>query len=354
MARTLARPLWQTKLLVAWQSRHVLACLLWPLSLLYRLLVRLRLALYRGGVLSATRLPVPLVVVGNVVAGGSGKTPVVIALVEGLQARGLKVGVVSRGYGRRSKACVAVQVDSTPHEVGDEPLLIHRRTQAPVFVAPSRVQAAQSLLATHPETDLIISDDGLQHLSLQRELEIGVFDDRGVGNGWLLPAGPLREPWPRHLDLIVHTGQTPRFEGFLATRTLSSQGIDGSGQQRDLSSLQQAPDARPLMAIAAIAQPERFFEMLRQQGLHLDRTLALPDHDDFQHWSSQTAQGYQILCTEKDAVKLWPLEPQALAVPLQCSLGPDFEQALLALLRTRCPHARAARALSSAHGHPTT
>ena len=178
---------WQDTLRHAWTQRGALACGLWPVSFIYGVLVRIRRALYRWGWLKSEGVAVPLVVVGNVVVGGVGKTPVVMALVEHWQAQGLAVGVISRGYGRRTRGCLEVTLQTDARDVGDEPSLIQRRTHAPVFVAERRIDAARALLAAHPQTQLIISDDGLQHLALQCDLEIGVFDDRGVGNGWLLP-----------------------------------------------------------------------------------------------------------------------------------------------------------------------
>ena len=180
-----------------WQSRNWAACLLWPLSLLYGAVWRSkqRRALRQP----AAPLPIPVLVVGNVIAGGAGKTPTTIAVVQHFQSLGVAVGVISRGYGRRSDApeCMAVAASSAAADVGDEPLLIHRRTAAPVAVCAKRVQAAHALLQQHPQTQLLICDDGLQHLALPRDGEICVMDERGIGNGWLLPAGPLREPWPR-------------------------------------------------------------------------------------------------------------------------------------------------------------
>lgn len=320
-------PAWQHTLTQAWTHRGGIAWLLWPISLVYGLLVSLRQALYRNGSLSSQRMSVPLIVVGNVVAGGAGKTPVVIALVTHLQQRGIRVGVISRGYGRSLAGCQEVTLTRPAHEVGDEPALIHRRTGAPVFVAEQRANAASALLARYPHTQLIISDDGLQHLSLARDLEIGVFDDRGVGNGLLLPAGPLREPWPRPLDLILHTGEHPAFnEGFTARRQLASQAEGADGTLIPLSELAQRATGlgKPLMAIAAIAQPRAFFVMLQTHGLSLAKTLALPDHYDFNSLSPDEYKGYTLICTEKDAVKLWPLQPDALAVALQCDLPDTF------------------------------
>ncbi|MGZ5194841.1 MAG: tetraacyldisaccharide 4'-kinase, partial [Ramlibacter sp.] len=180
----------------AWLRRGALAWLLLPASLLFGLVVTIRRAAYRLGWMRSERVPVPVIIVGNVVAGGSGKTPVVIALVRHLRARGIAVGVVSRGYGRRTAGCREVRATDAPEDTGDEPLLIARETGAPVFVAPRRADAARALLAAYPATRVIVGDDGLQHYAMARDVEICVFDERGIGNGWLLPAGPLREGWP--------------------------------------------------------------------------------------------------------------------------------------------------------------
>ncbi len=330
MSVTTPVPAWQQALLRAWTQRGALAWSLWPLSLVYGLVVAVRARLFRWGVLSASRVPVPVVVVGNVVAGGAGKTPVVIALAEHWLQRGIRVGVISRGYGRSTSGCLEVTRERAAQEVGDEPALIHRRTGAPVFVAERRIDAARALLARHPDTQIILSDDGLQHLALHRDLEIGVFDERGVGNGFLLPAGPLREPWPRKLDLVLRSGIEPAFEGYRTQRTLADHAVTASGAQVPLAELIGAPgdSTKPVMALAAIAQPEVFFSMLRGKGLTLTKTLALPDHYDFKSFSRNEYKGYRLICTEKDAVKLWPLCPDALAVPLVSVLPDDFWAAL--------------------------
>jgi tetraacyldisaccharide 4'-kinase len=222
--------------------------------------------------------------------------------------------------------------DSAVADVGDEPALIQRRTGAAVFVAAKRQQAARALLDVYPRTQLIICDDGLQHLSLQRDLEIGVFDDRGVGNGFLLPAGPLREAWPRALDMVLHTGAKPAFAGFRAERSLATYALRADGSQVALASLHQ-----PLMAVAAIAQPEAFFTMLRAQGLSLELAIGLSDHYDFSSWISNTDRSYTVICTEKDAAKLWLKEPTALAVPLdfapQRAFWTAFDQRIERLLQ---------------------
>jgi tetraacyldisaccharide 4'-kinase len=344
-------------LVQAWSRRGLLAWLLWPVSLLFGALVALRRSLYRLGVFKVRRVAVPVIVVGNVVAGGAGKTPVVMALVRHWQAQGLRVGVISRGYGRRSHGCREVHLDSPASEVGDEPALVKRATSAPVFVAIQRFEAATALLARYPLTDLIVCDDGLQHLALYRDIEVCVFDDRGLGNGWLLPAGPLREPWPRSsrnapATLVLHSGSRPAFEGFTAPRQLANHALRADGTRLPLATLAQ-PGSPPLLALAAIAQPEAFFAMLRSRGLNLMRTLALPDHYDFDRWSQPIDMDYTLVCTEKDAVKLWRHAPAALAVPLQLDLEPAFLETLERLLRPSLG-AKLSSAHEHTHGHPTS
>ncbi|MDQ0071646.1 tetraacyldisaccharide 4'-kinase [Variovorax boronicumulans] len=313
----------------AWLHRGLLACLLWPLSLLYGAIFAVRGWLYRIGWLRAERVPVPVIVVGNVIAGGAGKTPVVMAVVRHLQARGLQVGVVSRGYGRHTDDCREVLENSDPHDVGDEPALIHHATNAPVFVGRRRIEAARALLERYPATQVIVSDDGLQHLALARDIEICVFDNRGIGNGWLLPAGLLREPWPRLCDLVLHSGERPAFSGgYTATRGLAQDAVASDGKRVPLEALA----GKPLIALAAIARPEGFFDMLRARGLTLTQTIALPDHHDFDAWQRPSGSEYTLLCTEKDAVKLWRKAPDALAVPLHFEPAPEFFAALDAKL----------------------
>lgn len=337
------QPAWQLILTDNWQRRGPLAWGLWPLSLLLGLLVRLRQGLYLSGILHRHVLPVPVIVVGNVVVGGAGKTPVVMALVRHLQARGLKPGVISRGYGRRTRDCREVRDDSPVGEVGDEPALIRRNTGAPVFVAKRRIEAARALLRAHPQTDVLVSDDGLQHYALARDIEICVFDDRGLGNGFLLPAGPLREPWPRYVDLVLHTGNRPAFPGYTAQRALAKQAVRADGSRVDLVAL--AQDGRPLLAVAGTARPQAFFDMLQALGLPLSLTVARPDHDDYAGWQRPLDRDYTLLCTEKDALKLWARHPDALAVPLNFAPVPAFFATLDRLLDEA--------QLSSRHGHPT-
>ena len=315
----------------AWLRRGPLAWALSPLSLAFGAIAALRRSLYRNGLLATTKLPVPVIVVGNVVAGGAGKTPVVIAVVEHLRARGLKTGVVSRGYGRSGEGRAEVMAHSDAASVGDEPLLVKRRTGVPVFVAAKRVDAARALLAAHPDTQVLVSDDGLQHYALGRDIEVCVFDERGIGNGWLLPAGPLREPWPRDVDLVLAQGKD-------VTRALAPHAIRADGTQVPLHDLR----GRPLHAVAGTATPETFFRMLRDEGLQLDSCRPLPDHaafDDVGSWA-----GKELVCTEKDAVKLWRLRPDAWAVPLAIQVDAASWSALDRLLDAK---------LSSRHGSQT-
>ena len=348
MAAVIQASRWQLILTRSWARRGPLAGLLWPLSLVYQTLFAVRRLSYRLGWLTAQHFDVPVMVVGNVVAGGAGKTPVVMALVRHLRQRGLRVGVISRGYGRHSHGCLEVQPDSRPEDVGDEPVLIRYSTGVPVLVSKRRAQAAAELLASHPDTDVIVADDGLQHAALHRDFEICVFDDRGIGNGLLLPAGPLREPWPRPVDMILHTGLKPAFAGFRAHRQLAPLARQQDGSTVPLEKLA-APSQTPLLALAAIARPEEFFDMLRACGLQLAHTITLPDHYDFNSFNINELKGYSVICTEKDALKLWPKWPQAFAVPLLLTLEP----ACLARLDEWLNNRLTAK-LSSPDGHSTT
>jgi tetraacyldisaccharide 4'-kinase len=311
-----------------WLRRGVRAWLLLPLAALYGAIAGLRRLLFRIGLLRITRVGVPVIVVGNVIAGGSGKTPVVMAIVRHLQSQGWRVGVVSRGHGRETTDCREVLKDADPREVGDEPALIRHSTNAPVFVARRRVEAAQALLERHPDTQVIVSDDGLQHLALARDIEICVFDDRGIGNGWLLPAGPLREAWPRRCDLVLHTGARPAFAGFTATRALADEVVHSNGMRSPLADLVE----HKVDAVAAIARPDAFFDMLAARGVRIDHRIALPDHHDFDGWTWPHPPGARLVCTEKDALKLWRSTPEAMAVPLVFKPEPAFFDALDAKL----------------------
>lgn len=337
------------------QTRGLLNRLLWPVSLLYRMLIATRRWMYAVGLFKVHQLDVPVVVVGNVVVGGAGKTPCTIALVNHLKEKGWHPGVVSRGHGRKTSEVTHVLGDTPASQAGDEPLLIHKRTAVPVCVAARRVDAAQALLAAHPQVDVLVCDDGLQHLALGRRLAIAVFDDRGTGNGWLLPAGLLREPWPSahrapfRPDLLLQQNQegSPTFTTvataglpmFHATRRLAPHAIGPHGATIELSMLR----GKPIVAAAGIARPQVFFDMLRGAGLSLAREVALPDHADTDAYAAllQDTQ-FPLVCTEKDATKLFALLSagstlKAWAVPLELAPDPAFFAAVDARLTARRP-----------------
>lgn len=318
--------------------RGALAWALLPLTLVFAGLSGLRRLAYRAGLLQRERLPVPVIVVGNVTAGGSGKTPLAAALVDHLTKAGLRVGIISRGYGRETRDCREVRFGSDPRQVGDEPLLLARTCGVPVFVARRRAEAGRALLQAHPGVQVIVCDDGLQHLALERDIEICVFDDRGVGNGWLLPSGPLREPWPRRVDFVLRTPGARGITGFELRRDLARHAVASDGSTVLLDLLKDAPIA----AVAGIANPAAFFDMLRAAGIEPRMTLALPDHHAFAQ--PLPVENMQIVCTEKDASKLWRLHPDALAVPLHIEIAQPFWDSFDRLLAAK---------LSSADGSQT-
>lgn len=293
-----------------WQARpDGVAQLLRPLSWLYGAGAALQRASFSLGWRRPQRAPVPVLVVGNLVAGGAGKTPTVIALVQALRDGGWTPGVISRGHGREGSTALELGAGSSAVAVGDEPLLIMRRTGAPVAVARRRIDAARLLCAAHADIDVLVADDGLQHLALEREVQVIVFDDRGIGNGLLLPAGPLRQPQPLHVPVNTHVlynalrPSTP-WPGALAQRALGGAvALEDwwHGAPANAATLD-ALRGRALLAVAGMAAPQRFFTMLREHGLQID-TLPLPDHHGFQvlPWPPDTAE---VLVTEKDAVKL--------------------------------------------------
>ena len=331
-----------------WLTRNATAVALLPLAWIHGALVRIRRWLYAHHWLSVHHLQVPVVVVGNVVVGGAGKTPTVLALIRHLQDQGWHPGVVSRGYGREDDAPLEVLPSTPPASCGDEPALIRRRAGVPVFVARQRSEAATALLARHPDVDLIVCDDGLQHLALGRNLAIAVFDDRGVGNGWMLPAGLLREPWPAKPnvafapDLVLEQSSAfpspqsaishhvPRF---CATRSLSSEAVNALGDRQPLTSIA----GTNLTAVAGIARPQSFFDMLEAAGLTLRHAIALPDHANQELYDGilNRLDG-PLLCTEKDAVKLFERArlgksgnaARIWAVPLVLQVDPDFFSAV--------------------------
>jgi tetraacyldisaccharide 4'-kinase len=328
----------------AWLRRGPLACALWPVSVPFRLLAALRRALFRSNLLKSQRLAVPVVVVGNIFIGGTGKTPLTIWLVEQLRAAGLRPGVISRGHGSAAEHPREVLAHARAGEVGDEPLLIAARTGCPVVVGRRRVEAGRHLLALHPDVDVIVADDGLQHYALRRDVEVILFDGRGVGNGWTLPAGPLREPPSRRRDFTVvnapdlspqlarDVGGNPyqmRLTGDYAER------LSDPAQRRPLGDFQ---DKR-VLAAAGIGNPGRFFAMLRAAGLQVTE-CPLPDHHDFRDDPFRGVDADVILITEKDAVKCRQLEninndPRLWVVPVAARIDPALAAHIVEKCRGR-------------------
>ena len=299
--------------------------LLRPLSGLYGLLLGLNGWFRRTLRADPQALPVPVLVVGNLVVGGAGKTPTVVAIVQALQRRGHRPGVISRGHGRASGAAdngIQEVLPTTPVErAGDEPVLIQSRCGVPVWVGARRAAVAAALCRAHPEVDVLVSDDGLQHHALLRQAELVVFDERGAGNGFLLPAGPLRQPLPAALAVetrVLYTAgrQTTHLSGSLAQRSIDTAwplaawkaGLTTPGSAVPLSALQ----GQKLLAVAGMAAPEKFFGMLQAAGLDIQR-MPLPDHHAYSTlpWPSDTLA---VITTEKDAVKLDPQRMGATAV----------------------------------------
>ncbi len=329
-----------------WLHRGPLACALYPVSLVFRALTSLRGLLYRAGVLRSGRLPVPVIVVGNIFIGGTGKTPLTIWLVQQLQAAGFTPGVISRGFGSKGSAPRPVTPLSTPADVGDEPVLIATRTGCPVVVCRDRVAAGQALLAAHPGVNLIVTDDGLQHYALRRDLEIVLFDGRGTGNGWTLPAGPLREPPSRRRDVTVVN--TPALTPALAANvggdpyrmTLAGDVAERLADRRERVPLAElAQRGGKVVAAAGIGNPRRFFTMLADAGL-VFQELPLPDHHDFLDRPFAALDADLILMTEKDAVKCAHIEelkddPRLWVVPVSARIDAALAEHIVEKCRGR-------------------
>jgi tetraacyldisaccharide 4'-kinase len=327
-----------------WYGNSSLALLLAPFSWLYRLVVSLRRRLYLGGWLRSHRVAAPVIVVGNITVGGTGKTPVVEWLVTRLRAEGFRPGVVSRGYGgTRQHAPVRVTSGSSVDQVGDEPLLLWRRTGAPISVCVDRVAAAESLVADG--ADVIVADDGLQHYALARDLELIVVDGaRRLGNARMLPAGPLREPVARMAAGIVlvnggapHTGELP-----FALRAGDAHSLDGS-ERRPLAAF----GGGKVWAVAGIGNPERFAAGLRLHGI-VAVSVPVPDHGRTDLHERRREAPWPILMTEKDAVK-YPRDglPDAWYVPVEVDMQPEIEAAVMSRVRESI---RAARSCAPGHG----
>jgi tetraacyldisaccharide 4'-kinase len=342
-----------TLLMRAWMRRGLLACLLWPVSVLFRLLSALRRAGYAAGVFKSVRLPVPVIVVGNLFVGGTGKTPFTIWLVDCLRDAGFHPGVISRGHGRREAGLQPVLPGSRADALGDEPVLIARRTRVPLMVGRDRVAAGQALLVAHPEIDVLIADDGLQHYRLRRDIEIVLSDARGAGNGWLLPAGPLREPQGRRRDFSVENIGTrpadePVFDPSAATGAIRStarmrllapvaEQLADRSQRTTLKAIAAARPQPRIIAAAGIGNPARFFATLEAAGLVFAR-LPLPDHFPFSARTFADCDADLILITEKDAVKCQEINALAedirlWVVPISAWLDAPFADTIVEKLR---------------------
>ncbi len=317
-----------------WSKRNLLTLALTPLSTVFLGAVYLRRFCYRVRLLNTTKLPVPVIVIGNIFVGGTGKTPLVLWAVDLLANAGFHPGIIARGYGGDG-IVQRVTPHSDPSSAGDESVLLARRTGRPIFIGPKRVQVAQALLAAHPECDILISDDGLQHYALGRDLEIAVVDGtRGVGNGLLLPAGPLREPANRlqSVDAVVCNGPPSTLDvPCLAMALTGDRWTNLSQPEREFSAAD--VNGKRVHAIAAIGNPGRFFEHLRTQNLQVvERTF--PDHHRFRLDDLAFAGDDIVLMTEKDAVKCAVFaKPNWWYLPVNAQVDPALGELILAKVR---------------------
>ena len=312
-----------------WSGESPLWLLLLPLSWLYGLVSGLIRLCYRIGIKRAWRAPVPVVVVGNLTAGGNGKTPVVIWLVEQLAQRGIQAGVVSRGYGGKAERYpLLLTSHTTTEQAGDEPVLIFQRTGAPVAVSPNRSEAVQALLGAHP-VDIVITDDGLQHYALARDKEIVVIDGvRRFGNGWWLPAGPMRERASRlrTVDAVIVNGGEA-LPGEIPMRLIPGQAVNLlTGERQDVSQLP------ALVAMAGIGHPPRFFATLEQCGARLEARIPLADHQalSLADVDPLVTVNQNLIMTEKDAVKCRAFaKPNWWYLPVDAELSGEKPELLL-------------------------
>jgi len=320
-----------------WYGRHPLALALAPLGWMYAAAVGMRRVLYRAGALPRRRVSAPVIVVGNICVGGTGKTPLVIWIARHLRAAGLSPGVVCRGYGGAARIWPQqVRADSDPVMVGDEAILLARHTGCPVAAAGSERAAAARALVTQQHCDIVVSDDGLQHLELCRDIEIAVLDGvRRHGNGRCLPAGPLREPRGRlrRVDFVVAKGLAGRGEIEMRLAPGSAVSVGESGISRALSEFRGAV----VHALCGIGNPRGFFTMLTSSGIEIV-PHEFPDHHRLSADDIVFRDGRPVLMTEKDAVKCTSFaDTRHWYVPVEAILPADFEGALCARLVERAP-----------------
>ncbi len=315
-----------------WDDYNVVSVALWPLSRLFRLLAWMRRQAYQTGLFQQHRLPVPVIIVGNLSVGGTGKTPLVIWLAAHLKTLGYNPGIIARGYGAQI-GNIPRQVDasSSAEEVGDEPLLIARRTGCPMFVAPNRVAAARALLK-NSDCNVIISDDGMQHYALGRNIEIAVVDgSRRFGNGFCLPAGPLREPPSRlaSVALVIVNGKTEADEHRMQITAGKAVNLSNPEIVCDLGQF----SGQQVHAVAGIGNPQRFFQLLRERGLQVEAE-AFPDHHPFAKTDITPDDELPVFMTEKDAVKCRNFaQPRHWYLPIDINVDDAFTNRLTELLR---------------------
>ena len=314
-----------------WASRGAIAWLLWPLSLVFGCIVFFRRLFFKLHLFKSHAAGIPVIVVGNLTAGGSGKTPLVLRVADILKEHHWKPGIVSRGYGGSAQQPREATIASDPAEVGDEPMLLARRSGCPVWVAPDRVAACRALREQHPECNVIITDDGLQHYALRRDIEICVVDGRGSGNGFLQPAGPLREPPSRlrSVDAVVTHGATQE-QGY--PMALEGDKLVRFTDAREVRTAKSFAGQR-VHAVAGIGDPKRFFLQLARFGLKVV-PHAFPDHHPFSAGDFDFGDSDPVVMTEKDAVKckrIVQANPQAQfwVFPVSATLDPAFERWLL-------------------------
>lgn len=315
-----------------WYTNHPLRLILAPLSGIYCLLVRLRQFAYRRGVLPTQRIAVPVIVVGNLTVGGTGKTPLVIWLAQFLKHHGYHPGIVSRGYGGEAKSWPQqVRPDSDAQVVGDEAILLARHSGCPVAVAPKRLLAVNAIL-DHYQCDLIISDDGLQHYALQRDIEIAVLDDiRRYGNRWCLPAGPLREPLSRlrKIDFFITKGAALNHEFSMQYAGQQLRRVIDDSVSQPLALLR----GQSVYAVAGIGHPARFFKRLEDSGLQV-HPYAFPDHHHYTAQELTFKERWPVIMTEKDAVKCRHLADERFwYLPIEAKLPNIFGKRLLNRLK---------------------
>lgn len=318
------------------KQNQLLSIILWPLARIFQLVSAIRRKMYQYGWLKAACLPCPVVMMGNIHVGGVGKTPLVAALVRSLQHQNIQVGVISRGYGRVSKETIVIDAQTPVASAGDEPLMLYRQLNIPIAVATTRLAAGQALLAHYPQLQVLISDDGLQHYALKRDLEIVVIPATDVGKKLdLLPNGPLREPLSRLQSadgILFSQGDAELMQNTQVKNWTSGKWHGYStltyGQFYRLNQPQQRAIAtdfasKRCAAIAAIGRPERFFQALTHLGIELCATVKLADHAAIAiaDWPDADV----VFITEKDAVKLTePLPQEVWVLPLQAEIFPNL------------------------------